>query len=185
MYYHRDNDRYIVKQSIDSQLDHEIIQVPNDALCCSPHDHLFKFKQSGFFKFTVDENGLWFIYRQDPIFSFSEDDIYVITKIDELIQIEKRWFIKKKRSSVSNMFVNCGKLFEFKSVTNNQGEINEICDLITRDSCDDYDHKSHKIITSSSQITSVTYNPSKNEIYTLDGGTFYSYKIIQKNKLQI
>jgi hypothetical protein len=165
--------------------------MPNDASYGNMNEGLYNIKHSGYVDFEVDENGLWLIYRKINI-NKNEPNIYVIAKIDENgveeMRIKHKWYVYIQRENVANMFISCGKLYALRSTMTSPATIYELCDLSSQQTTNsdnlsstcspvDVSKSRFDIEISSRQLTSLSYNPDKKQLYMVDGGSFVYYNV--------
>lgn len=162
----------MIVQSLDGT-EVNIFSAPEDSLCCSQDHNLYSIKHSGLYDFETDEHGLWLIYRDAAG--------YVIAKIDEKnfkkLEISKKWYVKVKHK-VANMFIQCGQLYALKDSSNSPAEIDKICDFFIDIECvTDSKGQIFNVSISNRQITSLSYNPDSQLLYSVDGGSLVYYKL--------
>ena len=189
LYYNQDGSRELIIHSIDKEKHYvKKVEAPEDALCCESDDsNIYNIKNTGFFDFEIDENGLWLIYkRASKNYNINGEDldfdVYVVAKIDEKslgsLNIEQKWFVRVEKDSVTNMFIAFGELFALKNTQISPAKLEKLCDMYNDSECSkSYVNESYEIPISTRQITSLSYNPDKKLLYMADGGSFVHYKI--------
>ncbi|CAF1147944.1 unnamed protein product [Rotaria sp. Silwood1] len=168
--YNIKNKNIIVRIDLISEIEIQSIEYPVN------REPLYNTPQSSWFDFSIDENGLWLLYREIYTKNF------IATKINpETLESQKIWILPYNPSSLSQAFIAYGIFYGVQYYNKQQSYIDIVYDIYSNIA---FTTKRIYFTIPYQYLVQFTYNPYESKIFAWDNKhlIYYVYNI-QRDKI--
>ncbi|CAF1047389.1 unnamed protein product [Rotaria sordida] len=167
--YNIENKNIIVRIDLISETEIQSVEFPVN------REPLYNTPQSSWFDFSIDENGLWLLYREKNTKHF------IATKVNpETLDIQKTWILPYNPSSLSQAFIAYGIFYGIQYYNKQQSYIDIVYDIYSNIA---FTTKRIYFTIPFQYLVQFTYNPYESKIFAWDNKhlIYYVYNI-QRDK---
>ncbi|CAF2862342.1 unnamed protein product [Rotaria sp. Silwood2] len=168
--YNIENKNIIVRIDLISETEIQSVEFPVN------REPLYNTPQSSWFDFSIDENGLWLLYREINTKNF------IATKINpETLDVQQTWILPYNPSSLSQGFIAYGIFYGIQYYNKQQSYIDIVYDIYSNLA---FTTKRIYFTIPFQYLVQFTYNPYENKIFAWDNKhlIYYVYNIQRDKK---
>ncbi|CAF2009422.1 unnamed protein product [Rotaria magnacalcarata] len=170
--YHILNRNMIVRIDLVSETEAQSVDIPIN------REPLYNTPQSGWLDFSVDENGLWLLYREINTKNF------IVSKINpDTLDTQKNWILPYNPSTLSQGFIAYGIFYGIHNYNKQHSSIDVVYDIYTSLA---FTTKKIEFTVPFQYLVQFTYNPYEGKIFAWDNKhlIYYVYNIERDKKFK-